>query len=113
MRVKKGLGACLELKHGSTWKSVSYASRFLSRLEEGYNTNALELLAIVWAFEHFKYYICGNKFELQTDHKQFLSALKNNRGNKAYQSRLSRWVDRLLPFNFTIEHIPGKKRGIR
>ena len=40
-----------------------------------------------------------------------LSALKNNRGKKTYQSRLSRWVDRLLPFNFTIEHIPGKNMG--
>ena len=40
-----------------------------------------------------------------------MSALKNNRGNKTYQSRLSRWVDQLLPFNFNIEHIPGKNMG--
>ena len=71
----------------------------------------MELLAIVWALEHFKYYLYGNKFTLQTDHQAQLSALKNNRGNKTYQSRLSRWVDRLLPFNFTIEHIPGRNKG--
>ena len=105
---KKGLGACLEQKHGQIWKPVAYASRFLNRLEERYSTNELELLAIVWALEHFNYYLYGNKFTLQTDHQALLSALKNYRENKTYQSRLSRWVDRLLPFNFTIEHIPGK-----
>ena len=108
---KKGLGACLEQKHGQNLKPVAYASRFLTRLEERYSTNELELLAIVWVLEHFKYYLYGNKFTLQTDHQALLSALKNNRGNKTYQSRLSRWVDRLLPFNFTIEHIPVENIG--
>ena len=95
------------------WKPVAYASRFLNRLEERYSTNELELLTIAWALEHFKYYLYGNKFTLHTDHQALLSALKNNRGNKKYQSRLSRWVDRLLTFNFTIEHIPGNKHGVR
>ena len=27
-------------------------------------------------------------------------------------SRLTRWVNRLLPFNFKIKHIPGKKMGL-
>ena len=31
--------------------------------------------------------------------------------NKTYQSRLTRWVDRLLPFHFTVEHVPGKNMG--
>ena len=83
----------------------------MNKLEERCSTNELELLAIVWTLEHFKYYVDGNKFTLQTDHQALLSALKNNRGNKTYQSRLSRWADRLLPFNFTIEHIPGENMG--
>ena len=37
---------------------------------------------------------------------------KNNRGNKTYQSRLTRWVDRLLPFQFTVQHVPGKILGL-
>ena len=36
---------------------------------------------------------------------------KNNRGNKTYQSRLTRWVDRLLPFHFPVQHVPGKNMG--
>ena len=108
---RKGLGATLVQKRNSIWKPVAYASRFLNKLEERYSTNELELLALVWALEHFKYYLYGNKFKLQTDHQTLLSALKNNRGKKTYQSRLSRWVDRLLPINFNIEHIPGKNMG--
>ena len=80
-------------------------------MEQRYSTNELELLAVVWALEHFKYYLYGAQFTLQTDHKALLSALKENRGNKTYQSRLTRWVDRLLPFHFAIEHIPGKNMG--
>ena len=111
MRVKKGQGACLERKHGSPWKPIAYATRFLNRLKEKYNTNELELLAIVWALENFKYYLYGDKVILQTDHQTILSAIEINRGNKTYQSGLSRRVDRLLPFNFKIEHIPGKNMG--
>ena len=61
--------------------------------------------------EHFKLYLQGSEFTLQTDHQVLLTALKENRGNKTYQRRLTRWVDRLLPFNFNIEHIPGKQMG--
>ena len=76
-----------------------------------YNTNELELLAVVWSLEHFKNYLQGAEFTLQTDHQALLTALKENGGNKTYQSKLIRWVDRLPPFNFNIEHIPGKQMG--
>ena len=108
---KNGLGACLEQKHGSTWETIAFASRFLNNLESRYSTNELELLAVVWSMEHFKYYLYGSEFILQTDHQALLTALKENRGNKTYQSRLTRWVDRLLPFHFSVEHLPGKNMG--
>ena len=51
----KGLEACLEQFVNSTWHPIAYASRFLNNLEQRYSTNELELLAVVWALEHFKY----------------------------------------------------------
>ena len=42
-----------------------------------------------------------------TDHRALLSILKSHRSNKSYNSRLTRWIDRLLPFDFTMDHIPG------
>ena len=49
---------------------------------------------------------------IATDHKALVSALDENRSNKTYQSRLTRWVDRLLPYQFKVVHIPGKDMGI-
>ena len=46
-----------------------------------------------------------------TDHRALLSVLKSHRSNKSYNSRLTRWIDRLLPFDFNIEHIPGTRMG--
>ena len=91
------------------WQPMAYDSRFLNKLGERYGTNELELLAVVWSLEHFNYYLYGSQFILQTDHQALLTALKENRGNKTYQSRLTRRVDRLLAFQFTVEHIPRKK----
>ena len=108
---KLGLGATLEQKTDNVWHTIAFASRFLNTIEQRYTTNELELLAVVWSLEHFKHYLQGSEFTLQTDHQALLTALKENRGNKTYQSRLTRWVDRLLPFNFDIEHIPGKQMG--
>ena len=71
----------------------------------------MELIAIVWSLEHFKHYLQGAEFTLQADLQVLLTALKENRGNKTYKSSLTRWVDRLLPFNFNIEHIPVKQMG--
>ena len=38
--------------------------------------------------------------------------MKKHRSNKSYNSRLTRWVDRLLPFDFNVEHLPGAKMGL-
>ena len=110
-RKQKGLGACLEQKCGSTWETIAFASRFLNILESRYSSNELELLAVFWLLDHFKYYLYGSEFILQTDHQALLTALKENRGNKTNQSRLTRWVDRLLAFHFTVEHVPCKNIG--
>ena len=86
----KGLGASIEQKHDNVWHTIAIASRFLNNYESFYSTNELEVLAVVWAVEHFKHYLHGQEFKLLTDHQALLSALKENIGNKTYQSRLTR-----------------------
>ena len=81
---------------------------FLNENEQRYSLNELELLAVVWSIENFKYYRLGSHFSVRTDHQALLSGLKNNRGNKTYKSRPTWWVDRLLPFRFKVEHLAGK-----
>ena len=69
-------------------------------------------LGVVWAIEYFKYYLFWKTFTVLTDHKALLSVLKSHRSNKSYNSGLTRWIDRLLPFDFNIEHIPGTRMGL-
>ena len=47
-----------------------------------------------------------------SDHKALQSVLKANKGNKIFSGRLSRWVDRLLPFDFSVIHAPGRMIGL-
>ena len=109
---RQGLGAALEQLDCVGWKTVAFASRFLNNNEERYSINELELLGVVWAIEYFKYYLFGKNFTVLTDHRALLSVLKSHRSNKSYNSRLTRWIDRLLPFDFNIEHIPGTRMGL-
>ena len=84
----------------------------MSDYEIRYSTNELELLAIVWAVEHFRNYVYGVQFEVISDHKALETALKSNHGNKTYSSRLTRWIDRLLPFDMEVVHQPGRTMGL-
>ena len=105
------LGATLEQLQDDQWKTIASASRFLNNHEMKYSTIKLELLGVVWATEHFRNYLYGTEFQIVTVHKALLSALSANHGNKTMHSRLNRWVNRLLPFNFKISHLPGKDMG--
>ena len=71
------------------------------------------MLAVVWGAEYFRNYILGRSFTVITDHKALISLLnRNNKKNKTLFSRLTRWLDRLIPFDFIIEHKPGAKIGL-
>ena len=106
------MGCALEQRIPNGWYTVAFASRFLNSVEDRYSINELELLGVVWSVEHFKYYLYGKPFTVITDHRALLSIMRENRSNKSYNSRLTRWVDRLLPFDFSIDHLPGSKMGL-
>ena len=106
----EGLGAIImQNNDNEDWELISCASKYLASYEQKYSTNELELLAIVWAVEHFRNYIYGVKFELVSDNKALETALKSKHGNKTYSSRLTRWIDRLLSFDMVVVHQPGEQ----
>ena len=109
---KSGLGAVLQQQEEGTWKPISFASRFLTKLESKYSINELELLAIVWSIEYFRSYVYGVPFKIISDHKALATVLKGQKANKTYSSRLTRWLDRLLPYEFEVIHGPGRTLGI-
>ena len=105
------MGCALEQRSPNDWQTVVFeSSRFLNSVEDRYIINEIELF--IWSIEHFKYYLYGKPFTVITDHRALLSIMRENRANKSYNSRLTRWVDRLLPFDLTIDHLPGSKIGL-
>ena len=68
-----GVGAIL-IQDG---KVISYGSRALSDVETRYSQTEREMLAIVWATEHYHLYLYGAKFTVITDHKPLLGIFKS------------------------------------
>jgi len=95
-----GLGAILMQEH-----VVAYGSRALSDTESRYSQTERELLAIVWAVEHFHLYVYGSSFLVQTDHKPLLGIINSQ---KPLSARLERLKLRLLPYDIQLQYKPGK-----
>ena len=82
-----GLGAVLEQYCASGWHPISFASSYLNPAEKKHSTNELELLAVVWATEHFQNYTYGRYFTFISDHKALLLLLNSSpRGNKMFSA---------------------------
>ena len=103
----------LEQYSASGWHPISFVSRYLNPAEKKYSTNELELLAVVWATENFRNYIYGRYFTVISDHKALLTLLNSSpKRNKTVFSRLTRWYDRLVPYDFKLEHRQESKMGM-
>ena len=97
---QSGLGAAL-------LQPVAYASRALTDAESRYAQIEKELLAIVFACEHFEYYIYGREtVTIETDH-QPLVAIVLKPLHKA-PSRLQRMLLRLQKYNLTVRYKRGQ-----
>ncbi len=70
------------------------------------------MLTVKWGTEHFKHYLRGRHFAVETDHKALISVFNRHRAHKEYSARLTRWQMRLLPFDFTVFYTPGSRMGI-
>ena len=102
-----GLGAVLLQQHQEIWRPVAFASRALSEAETRYAQIEKEALALTWALEKFSEYVLGKTVVLKTDHKPLVPIL----GKKSLDQlppRVLRFRLRLMRFQYTIHHVPGK-----
>ena len=74
--------------------------------EMNYHPREQELLAVVGCLKAWRPYLHGLNFKIRTDHK----SLKYIETQPQISPRPARWLEHLLEFEFTIEHIKGKSR---
>ena len=103
-----GLGAVLMQRHpGGERKPVAYISRSMSTTEQRYAQIEKEALAFTWACERFSTYQTGLKFHIETDHKP-LVPLFSTKSLDELPIQVQRFQLRMMRFDFSISHIPGK-----
>lgn len=100
----KTIGAILsqaDSDHGR--KIIHIFSKNLDKSQLNYSTTHKELLASVKGINHFKHYLLGRKFTLETDHKPLKYLQMTTHPNR----RFIRWSLFLQDFDFDIHYIPG------
>ncbi|XP_037501558.1 uncharacterized protein K02A2.6-like [Rhipicephalus sanguineus] len=107
-----GLGAVLlQRDKDSRERPVAFASKGLSETERRYAQIEKEAYAITWACERFEKFLVGTKFHVQTDHRPLISLL-GDRELDGIPARIQRFKLRLMRFDYSIEHVPGKEMWI-
>ena len=83
---------------------LAYGSRKLLPRERKFSTIEKEALAIVEGTRHFRIYLEGTEFTIETDHDPLthLAKLKDSHG------RIGRWALSMQPYHYTINHKPGR-----
>ena len=84
---------------------VAYFSTALQKSQQNWSATIKESFALVLAVRHWHVYLAGRNFVLKTDHNPlvFLRSQKDPRG------KISRWLNELEEFDYTIKYIPGKE----
>ena len=89
------------------WKPVVFISRALTSTEQRYAQIEKEALATTWACERMADYLVGKTFHIETDHKPLVPLL-GPKNLDEMPPRIQRLRMRLMRFNYTISHVPGK-----
>lgn len=101
------VGAALFQLHDQDWRPVAYASRVLSSAETRYAQIEKEVLAVTFACERFKEFVVGFPVIVETDHRPLLAISQKNLSEMP--PRLQRYFLRLMPFDITLQYVPGRQ----
>ena len=103
-----GLGAVLLQRQPSGERMpIAYISRSMTPTEQRYTQVEKEALAFTWACERLSDYFIGMKFHIHTDHKT-LVPLFSTKHLEELPIRVQRFHLRMMQYDFTISHMPGK-----
>ncbi|MCG7868790.1 MAG: hypothetical protein JAY74_20765, partial [Candidatus Thiodiazotropha taylori] len=98
---KNGLGSCLMQND----RPIAYASKSLTKTEQGYAQIEKELLAILFGCKRFHQYTYGRSIRVHTDHKPIVSIMK--KPLSAASPRLQRMLLQLQSYNLDVHYVRG------
>ena len=103
-----GIAVILYQQHNEKWYPVTCASRYLTKEEKNYYPIENEMLAVLWGCTKMNKYLHGlPHFIAQTDHKPLIPIL-NTKLLTEMSPRIQDMRMKLMKYNLTAEHVPGK-----
>ena len=102
--------AALYQYQGSAFYIVGYKSNKLPKAVQNYSVTELELFGLVFNIYAFKQLLTNVYFEVFCDHSAIVQILNGKK--KLPTRRIQRLIEHLLPFNFTVQYLPGNKMHI-
>ena len=106
-----GVGAVLLQKDQKqkTMKLIAFGSRGLTDSEKRYSQTEREALSLVWAVNHFDFYLRGMQFVLYTDHKPLLPIFQPKSARRTPGSRRLEYLAlKLQEYDFTLRYCAGR-----
>lgn len=98
-----GIGAVLSQVQNGLERPIGYAAKRLLPAESNYSSSKGELLAVIFAINHFRYFLAQRKFTLRTDN----AALKWLRNMKDPRGIFLRWQATIAAYDFIVIHRAG------
>ena len=90
------------------WRPVAFWSRKLKEAETRYSATDIEWLAVVDAVSlTWRHFLEDIPFVVRSDHKALERKLMKSAHDPPISPRQSRWIERLLPYSMTFEHVAG------
>jgi len=103
-----GVGAILAQKDDQGLEHpIYFASKALSPAQSNWSATELEGYAVVWAVDKFHQYLAGSPFKVYTDHSA-LQWLFSKSPMKENKPRVTRWIESLQGYDFTIHYKRGR-----
>jgi putative transposase len=107
-----GLGAALfQTREDGTEVLVGVYSYAYSGAQQRWSTINQEAYSIVKALGHWRHWLFGRPFRLETDHKPLIWLVRSVQDGSGSQMN-ERWLTTLKTFDVEVKHIPGNQNVI-
>lgn len=100
-----GAGAVLSQRCGKDWQPMAFFSKSFSAPQIKYSAFDRELLAVKLAVKHFKSFLSGINFWIQTDHKPLVSAIVSASDN--FSKMQARSLEYISQYTTDLRYIKG------